>query len=119
MIDENFHPAHSSVIDKINAQKSAYYELLGGDKAKCGNDWDIHNRLGYGWNEWQQLSVDKKVKAVKALIEKEKELEQAAAVAHDEEILKQIKEAAKAKSVMRYVTKHDKNGDGKLDDRDL
>lgn len=56
MIDENFKLEHPGWVAQINAQESAYYELMGGDNAKCGNDYDPWNLIGVSWRDYGDAS---------------------------------------------------------------
>lgn len=56
MIDENFKLEHPGWVAQINAQESAYYELMGGDNAKCGNDSDPWNLIGVSWRDYGDAS---------------------------------------------------------------
>lgn len=38
-------------------QEKAWYELMGGNTAKVGNDWDPWNIKGVDWYTWKELLI--------------------------------------------------------------
>lgn len=49
MVDENLNLEYPHLKDDVAEKENAYYELLGGDYAKCGNEWDLCNLIGISW----------------------------------------------------------------------
>lgn len=94
MIDENFKLEHPGWVAQINAQESANYELMGGDNAKCGNDYDPWNLIGVSWRDYGDASKRDMIYAkIQEKIAQAKKLELDAAVAY------WVKEAVKFRPV--------------------
>lgn len=75
---------------KAEEQAQRYCELMGGDNAKCGNDYDPWNLIGVSWRDYNDAGKRDIVYAkLKEKIAQAKKLEQDAAVAY------WIKEAVK------------------------
>lgn len=50
---------HDNAWAEEQAEKmQAYYELLGGDDAPCGEPWDLWNLCGISWNTWKDMSQE-------------------------------------------------------------
>lgn len=68
---------------KAEEQAQRYYELMGGDNAKCGNDYDPWNLIGVSWRDYNDAGKRDIVYAkLKEKIAQAKKLEQDAAVAY-------------------------------------
>lgn len=94
MIDENFKLEHPGWVAQINAQESANYELMGGDNAKCGNDYDPWNLIGVSWRDYGDASKRDMIYArLKAKVKAAQKIGQDAAAAF------YIKEAVKFRPV--------------------
>lgn len=46
-----------SMLEKAEKQKQAWYEFMGGNKAKVGHEWDPWNRLGVTWSIWNDFKL--------------------------------------------------------------
>lgn len=75
---------------KAEEQAQRYYELMDGDNAKCGNDYDPWNLINVSWRDYNDVSKrDTIYNKIKEKITQAKKFEQDAAVAY------WIKEAVK------------------------